>query len=138
MARETFLDTSGFYALLVAEDAKHGQAKGWLTAAESAQSRSVTTDYVLDETATLMKAKGHGHLLKGFFERVEGSEVIRVEWTDASRFRRAKEFFLRHDDHGYSFTDCVSFIVMKEFSLHEALTKDKHFREAGFKGLLVD
>ena len=89
-------------------------------------------------TATLMKAKGHGHLLKGLFERVEGSEVIRIEWTDAGRFQRAREFFLRHDDHGYSFTDCVSFVVMKEFSLNEALTKDGHFKEAGFTGLLLD
>lgn len=138
MARETFLDTSGFYALLVAEDAKHREAKAWLAAAESSKGRAVTTDYVLDETATLLKAKGHGHLLKGVFERVEGSEMIRVEWTDAGRFRRAKEFFLRHDDHGYSFTDCVSFVVMKEFALHEALTKDRHFREAGFTALLLD
>ena len=138
MAREAFVDTSGFYALLVGGDGKHEKATTWLEKAESARQLAATTDYVLDETATLLKSKGHGHLLKGFFERLEGSDVIRIEWTEAGRFRRAKEFFLRHDDHGYSFTDCVSFVVMKELSLLEALSTDKHFKEAGFKALLLD
>lgn len=138
MARETFVDTSGFYALLVANDSRHEAAKAWLKQAESRRERAVSTDYVLDETATLLKAKGHGRLLKDFFERVENSQAMRIEWTDRERFRRAKEFFLRHDDHGYSLTDCVSFVVMKEFSLREALSKDKHFKEAGFQPLLLD
>jgi predicted nucleic acid-binding protein len=138
MARETFIDTGGFYALLVRNDARHGEAKSWLERIEAERLRAVTTDYVLDETATLMKAKGHGHLLRDFFTHVEGSEAIRIEWTDRERFLRAREFFLRHDDHGYSFTDCVSFVVMKAFALHEALTKAGHFREAGFKALLLD
>jgi hypothetical protein len=123
---------------MVNREAKHAEATAWLKAAESTGGRAVTTDYVLDETATLMKAKGHGHLLKGFFERVESSGAIRIEWMDGGRFRRAKEFFLRHHDHGYSFTDCVSFVVMKEFSLHEVLTKDRHFRSPVFKALLLD
>ena len=38
----------------------------------------------------------------------------------------------------YSFTDCVSFVVMKELGLHEAVTKDGHFKEAGFTALLLD
>ena len=66
MARETFIDTSGFYALLVASDTNHPDAEAWLKAAKSSQARSVTTDYVLDETATLLKAKGQGHLAKDF------------------------------------------------------------------------
>ncbi len=114
MARETFVDTSGFYALLV------------------------TTDYVLDETATLIKAKGHGHLLKVFFDKLNVSEAIQIEWTDKNRFAKTTEFFFRHAGHPYSFTDCVSFVVMRELGLSEALSKDKHFKEAGFKALLLD
>ena len=138
MARETFIDTSGFYALLVVNDDRHREAEMWLKQVETSRQRALTTDYVLDETATLMKSKGHGHLLKEFFARLEASEAIGIEWTEESRFVRAKEFFLRHDDHDYSFTDCVSFVVMKELALHEALSKDKHFKEAGFKPLLVE
>jgi len=92
----------------------------------------------LDETATLLKAKGHGHLLRGFFDTLAASAAVRVEWMSVSRFDRAKEFFLRHADHEYSFTDCVSFVVMRDLALQEALIKDKHFREAGFLAIFLE
>ena len=85
----------------------------------------VTTDHVLDETATLLKAKGCGHLLRDFFQTLASSAAVRVEWTSAQRFDQAKDFFLRHADHDYSFTDCVSFVVMRELALQEALTKSE-------------
>ncbi len=40
--------------------------------------------------------------------------------------------FFRHRDKDYSFTDCSSFVVMRELRLKEALTTDRHFRQAGF------
>jgi len=42
----------------------------------------------------------------------------------------------RHRDKDYSFTDCTSFVVMKELRLKDALTTDRHFRQAGFHILL--
>jgi hypothetical protein len=51
-------------------------------------------------------------------------------------FARAAVFMTKHIDQGWSFTDCVSFQVMKGRRLREALTKDEHFEKAGFKALL--
>ncbi len=48
----------------------------------------------------------------------------------------AKNFFRKHSDRCYSFTDCTSFVVMRELRLTEALTTDRHFVEAGFRVLL--
>jgi predicted nucleic acid-binding protein len=45
--------------------------------------------------------------------------------------------FRQHADHGYSFTDYTSFVVMRELGLRYALTTDHHFTEAGFRGLLL-
>ena len=59
-----------------------------------------------------------------------------MEWIGPQRFELAKAFFRKHADHGYSFTDCTSFVVMRELALTEALTTDRHFVEAGFKALL--
>jgi predicted nucleic acid-binding protein len=54
----------------------------------------------------------------------------------STRFDATKAFFRKHSDHGYSFTDCTSFLVMRELHLTKALTSDGHFAEAGFEALL--
>jgi hypothetical protein len=53
------------------------------------------------------------------------------------RFAAARELILKHFDQEFSFTDCVSFVVMKELRLLDALATDKHFRIAGFNPLLL-
>ncbi len=136
MARETFIDSSGFYALLCEDDTAHKPAVAWLNDLRDRSGSAVTTDYILDETATLLKARGGGQLLPEFFKLVSSSSAVRIEWMHPARFTMSKELFLRHADHGYSFTDCVSFTVMRELRLTDALTTDKHFVEAGFKALL--
>jgi predicted nucleic acid-binding protein len=49
----------------------------------------------------------------------------------------AKQFIRRQAEQGYSFVDCLSFCVMKERKISQALTADAHFRKAGFSALLV-
>ena len=137
MAHETFIDTSGFYALLVDADSAHATAVRWLAAARARKARVVTTDYVLDETATLLKARGHGTLIAVFFEQLDRSEVCLVLSVDRDLFDRARALFVKHADHAYSFTDCTSFVIMTERGIREALSKDAHFAEAGFRPLLV-
>lgn len=136
MAREIFVDTSGFYAVLVSRDNAHDAALALLQEAQAVSQTFLSTDYVLDETATLLKARGHAHLLREFFDRVLSSSACRITWTDSVRFDKTRRFFLKHRDQHWSFTDCVSFTVMKELRLKQALTKDSHFTQAGFERLL--
>ena len=136
MARETFIDTSGFYALLVKRDDMHDRAAQLLGAAEKKRSRFVTTDYVLNETVTLLCARGHGHLVKIFLHSTLQSRACAIDWMNPERFAEAATFLDRHLERGYSFTDCVSFATMKARGLREALTKDEHFNKAGFVALL--
>src|SRR2546425_936701 len=95
---ETFVDTSGFFAILVQRDQHHGRAREWLAEAARTRRRSVTTDYILDETATLLKARGHGHLVEALFKTVFASAACRVEWMDSDRFEQTCRFFLKHHD----------------------------------------
>ncbi len=136
MAREIFIDTSGFYACLVKRDDRHAAAAAILTQAAKSRRAFVTTDYVLDETATLLRVRGQGHLVAGLFDTVFASRVCRVEWMDPLRFTATRELLAKHGDHAYSFTDCFSFHIMQHLGLLAALTKDAHFREAGFQPLL--
>jgi predicted nucleic acid-binding protein len=70
------------------------------------------------------------------FEIVSASRACRLEWIDPDRFEAARKMLLKHLDLGWSFTDCVSFQVMQELRLREALTKDSNFEQAGFEALL--
>jgi len=67
---------------------------------------------------------------------VEQSAGIRIEWIESARFDKTKAFFRKHADHSYSFTDCSSFVIMRELRLTEALTTDRRFVEAGLRALL--
>jgi predicted nucleic acid-binding protein len=136
MAREIFVDTSGFYTMLVKDDEKHAVARQILHDARRRKRQFVTTDYVLDETATLVKARGMVHLLASLFARLDGSRALRVEWTDSDRFLKVRALFLKTLDQTWSFTDCVSFQVMRELRLRDSLTNDAHFVQAGFMALL--
>lgn len=136
MKAEVFVDTSGFYAALVLKDDRHGAAAAYLREASEARAGFVTTDYVLDETATLLSARNLGHLVSPLFKIVFRSSACRVEWMDPVRFATTRAFFVKHQDHAWSYTDCFSFVLMKELGIRQALTKDGHFREAGFEPLL--
>jgi len=136
MADELFVDTSGFFAMMSKDDAWHPAADRALRKAKRSNRRLVTTDYVLDETATLLKTRRLGHLAADLFDRVFNSMACRVEWTDENRFHSTRAFFQRHSDNSWSFTDCLSFSVMKAFRLSDALTSDQHFGQAGFTVLL--
>ena len=138
MASDIFVDTSGFYALLVLRDDKHAMASRLLRKAQREKIRFQTTDYVLDETVALLHARRCSHLISPLLDSVFASSACTVRWTDANRFMQACQFLLKHRDHGWSLTDCLSFVTMKELGLHEALTKDAHFRQAGFSALLIE
>lgn len=138
MPDETFVDTSGFYALLVMQDDQHEAASDFLRQAAERRQRFITTDYVINETLTLLKARGHQRLLADFIDSVLHSTACRIEWTDAERFAETSAFFLKRLDQDWSFTDCLTFRVMAELHLREALTKDVHFEAAGFIALLKD
>ena len=134
---ETFVDTSGFYALLVKSDPMHERARDLLGRTAQSSGRFLTTDYILDETATLLKARGYGYLGESFFARVFASAACQIAWMDSDSFARTRYFFLKYHDQAWSFTDCFSFHVMRLRGLHRALTTDMHFRQAGFQPLLI-
>jgi predicted nucleic acid-binding protein len=136
MAAEIFIDSSGFFAMLASDDDRHAAAAKIIAAARKRKRGFVTTDYVLDETATLLKARRKNQLVLQLFDRLDKSQACRIEWTDSDRFHKVRDFFLKHADKEWSFTDCLSFRVMSELRLRDALTKDAHFEQAGFVALL--
>jgi uncharacterized protein len=135
-ASDVFVDTSGLYALIDKRDSNHAAARDEVGRRIRAGRKLVVTDYVVDEAVTLAKVRGGHHVALRVLELLEQSVSIRIEWVGAERFAAAKMFLRKHADHAYSFTDCASFVVMRELALRQALTSDRHFKEAGFEALL--
>jgi predicted nucleic acid-binding protein len=135
-AREAFADTSSLYAFVDKNDANHPTAREAVTRLLKTGKRIVLTDYVIAEAINLANARGGTSVALRVVDLIEQSAGLRIEWIGADRFNATKAFFRRHSDHGYSFTDCSSFVVMRELNLTEALTTDRHFVEAGFRSLL--
>ena len=135
-SRPVFGDTSFFFALAAKRDAAHRTALRIYGKLLRTGTHVITTDYILDETLTLAKARINADVALALLNRIEQSEAIVKETIDAARFAAAKAYFRKHADHDYSFTDCSSFVLMRELRLAAALTTDRHFREAGFEVLL--
>jgi uncharacterized protein len=131
-----FVDTSAWYAVEVEDDINHELAcKLLANIASGKHGISVTTDYVLDETLTLLRSRRDLASSLGFIDKIRKSRSVRVFWIDEGLFDRALELFRKSDGKPWSFTDCTSFALMRELSVFQAFTFDKHFREAGFQAL---
>ena len=131
-----FIDTSGFYALLVSNDIHHHKAVKVLKELTSKSCEFITTDYILDESVTLLRARRVTGQIARLFEIVDDSSYVSLEWVGPERFERARMYFAQYTEHDFSFTDCTSFVLMRELGIHSALTGDKHFNEAGFTAIL--
>lgn len=134
--REVFVDTSGLYALVDKSDTRHRQAREVVEKLLRAGRRLVVTDYVVTEAVNLANARSGSRVAVRVLDLVEQSAGIRIEWIESARFDKTKAFFRKHADHSYSFTDCSSFVIMRELRLTEALTTDRHFVEVGLRTLL--
>jgi predicted nucleic acid-binding protein len=137
MAKQIFVDTSGWYALVDRRDQHHPAARKLIEEKVGAGSRLVTTDYVVDESCTLARMRGGWSAAARLLDLLHESASIDWEWIGAERFEQAERWFRRYRDQAYSFTDCASFAVMRELRLREVLTSDAHFRAAGFQPLLA-
>lgn len=92
----------------------------------------VTTDYVLDETLTLLRLRLGLGAAHDWWERVSQSPRVIIVDIDAELRRDASDWFFRYEDKDFSFTDCTSFALMRREKIREALTTDRHFSQAGF------
>lgn len=131
--RALFVDTAGWMACADEADPAHNVARESRDGALRRGSVLVTTDYVLDETLTLIRMRIGIDAAEAWWRQVESSARVRWEWIDILRAEKARQAFFRHRDKKYSFTDCTSMVVMHELKLKDALTTDRHFAQMGFQ-----
>ena len=135
-----FIDTWGWLALRDKGERRHHEAVTAFDKA-SASGAIVTTDYVLDETFTLLFRRLAAHKAKESLEfliAATGEGAIMLTPIHVARFREAARLRLKfRDKPDISFTDFTSMAVMQELELKWILTEDRHFAQVGMGFELV-
>lgn len=124
-----FVDTSVWFAANVEEEPEHDVADALLTAPRA---RLVTTDYVIDESLTLLVARGYRPTAKELGGLLWSEAVCQIVWIGRDDIDSAWQVFTSFDDKTWSFTDCVSYAVMKRLQITDAFALDEHFKQFGF------
>lgn len=131
---ERFADTFFFLALRNSQDAGHQQAVALLAGLKDP--RLVTTAWVLTEVADALASpknrEGFGHLRK----MLDQHRAIVIPPSE-ELFENGIELYLNRPDKAWTLTDCISFVVMHDRGMTEALTGDHHFEQAGFIRLIT-
>lgn len=128
-----FVDTSGWMAMADSKDPLHIKS---LEARDEWFEQGgilVTSNYVLDETLTLIRMLIGIEAAEKWWTMISDSPRCNVEWIIPERTEKAVRWFFSWRDQSFSFTDCTSFILMKELGLEDVLTGDRHFAAAGFR-----
>jgi len=135
MATELVVDTWGWLALADDRERRHQQVRTVLVRLWQDGGVAVTTDYILDETFTLVFRRLPFVRARRFvttLDRGEQEGALRLERILPDRFGRAKALRLRlRDKPKISFTDLTTMATMQELRLTRVLTEDEHFRHVG-------
>ena len=128
-----FADTSYFVALLSPTDVRHAAARA---VGDKLRSRLVTTDYVLVELASLFSGTGDRGLFVRVIQALRGDDDVEIVPASSRLFDDGLALYASRADKQWSLTDCVSFVLMKDRGISDALSTDHHFEQAGFRILL--
>ncbi len=123
-----FIDTGAWYAGVVPDDVNHQAAQAWL---DGNTQPLVTTDFVVDETLTLLKVRGHVPLALDLGESLFAGELADIVLITEDDIRQAWHTFRQFRDKDWSFTDCTSKVVMERLQVAKAFCFDHHFRQFG-------
>jgi len=130
-----FADSSFLVALLNPKDQWHSVAT---TVAEPLDEPVLTTMWVLVEVGDALSVGLNRELFLRFIDRLSAQPQWETVPASPDWFARGLDLFRARADKGWSLTDCISFAVMQERGITEALTHDHHFEQAGFGILLKD
>ena len=130
---DAFVDTSFVVALVNGKDQNHSLA---LDLAERFAARQlVTTDAILLEIGNALSRNFKRECVQ-IIEHFLTSDDLKVIHLDPPLFRQAFDLYKSYTDKLWGLIDCVSFVVMKELTIIDALSADKHFEQAGFNALM--
>lgn len=136
LADRLFLDSAYPIALASIGDQHHAAAMQVGAQVKAISARMITTRAVLLEIGNALAKPGFRTVAVELLRTFEHDPQIEVVSLDDSLYQRGFELFGSREAKTWSLTDCISFVVIRERGLNDALTSDQHFEQAGFTALL--
>ncbi len=133
---EVLLDTSYAIALSVSNDEHHERALRLAEQLEAEGTGLVTTRAIILEIGNALAGLRYRKAAVQLLDALENDLQVEVVPITEELCGRAFELYRNRPDKDWGLIDCISFIVMEERKIRDALTTDDHFRQAGFKALL--
>jgi hypothetical protein len=131
--KPVFADTFFFFAVLNRADPLHQRAVAY---SRNTRLLRVTTDWVITELADGLSKIGDRERFMDIYRHIQTSPAIRVVPASRLLLEGAVALYASRPDKNWPLTDCVSFVVMRDEGIIQALTGDQHFEQAGFTALL--
>lgn len=135
MAAEVFVDTSAWYVAVAGDGPEAKRVRRALSERVRGAARAVTTNLVIAETHALLLRRVNREVALAFVKEVSRTPNIVVHASPELEADAQRDWLERFDDQDFSLTDAVSFAVMKERGIRDAVTLDRHFVIAGFVAL---
>ncbi len=136
-----FIDTWGWLILRDRKESRHQEVKDFYREFRGRQGIIYTSDYVLDETITLLFRRLPFKTAKGSLAKIDKAikeGYVQVERVTPERFEKAKVMRLKYQDKPrISFTDLTSIVLMRELGVKDIITEDEHFEHVGMDFQLV-
>jgi predicted nucleic acid-binding protein len=131
--KPVFADTFFFFAVLNRADPLHQRA---VTYSRNTRFLRITTDWGITELADGLSKVGDRERFMDVYRHIQTSPAIRVVPASRLLMEEAVALYAARPDKDWPLTDCVSFVVMRDEGITQALTGDQHFEQAGFTTLL--
>ncbi len=130
---KVFVDTSAWVAYFDKKGTNHENALNIWQQLKRERAILCTTDYILDETLTLLKIRAGSDASLIAVNAIIKSPSTEVIWVKEKLFMGALKLFEKYKDQRFSFTDCISFEVMKISNIQKAFAFDVDFLKSGFE-----
>jgi uncharacterized protein len=130
--RILFADAFYWIALLNPQDENYQKVKAFNRTLGQVQ--IITTDEVLTEFLNFYSSYS-SQMRQSAVNRVEdilSNKLVKVMPQKRESFICGLALYKQRLDKGYSLTDCISMITMRQLEINEVMTHDKHFRQEGF------
>ncbi len=127
-----FIDTGAFLARYLSHDQYHRSAVAVWEKLGSNNENCLTSNFVLDEMFTLLARRAGYDFAVQRAKNIYASQALNIFRSDKEDELNAINYFAKYADQHVSFTDCISFVLMRREKIRRVFSFDRHFEMAGF------